>query len=61
MKECRHGHPFYDARYGCGPCKDEMDAGYGDRPDAMPLRPVAVIQPDKSRRGWREVTVIGLP
>lgn len=33
---CDQGHPEHDATYGCGPCQDERDAGYGERPDAEP-------------------------
>jgi len=34
---CNEGHPPHDPAVGCGPCLDEQLAGYGDRPDALPL------------------------
>jgi hypothetical protein len=28
---CEQGHPAHDPTKGCGPCRDECDAGYGFR------------------------------
>ena len=35
---CDQGHPEHSSRIGCGPCRDEEDAGYGPRPFAEPSR-----------------------
>lgn len=35
---CDQGHPAHDGTLGCGPCRDERDAGLGERRYARPRR-----------------------